>query len=99
MVDDTQQLTKRSLTETLLASPVGESSFCGISIRGWLAIVPVGTMCFREVCLTLWLLRNDVEIGKIEEPLYTVIISSVSFYFGQKVSQQTPTSNANATKG
>lgn len=51
---------------------MNESKFLGISIRGWLAIITVLTLCVMSF------------LGKkVEEPFYTIVISIVSFYFGQ----------------
>jgi len=51
---------------------MNESKFFGISIRGWLAVLTVLTLCVMAF------------LGKkVEEPFYTVVISIVSFYFGQ----------------
>lgn len=49
------------------------SSFLGVSIRAWVVLMVVVTMCimaYRQV--------------KIEEPFYSVIIMVVSFYFGKE---------------
>ncbi len=51
-----------------------ESAFLGISIRAWLALIIISTTCLLA------------GIGRsIEEPLYSMSIAALSFYFGQKV--------------
>ena len=50
-----------------------ESKFLGVSIRGWLALMFSVVVCIMSV-FTI----------EIKEPLYTLVVSAVSFYFGQK---------------
>ena len=50
-----------------------ESKIFGVSVRGWLAIATVLTLCGMAVFQI-----------KVDEPFYTIVISIVSFYFGQK---------------
>lgn len=52
---------------------MNESKIFGVSVRGWLAILTVSTLCGMAVCKI-----------KVDEPFYTIVISIVSFYFGQK---------------
>jgi hypothetical protein len=50
----------------------GDSSLAGISIRAWIAIILVLEVCFMS------------SFGKtIEEPLYSLAVMAVGFYFGQ----------------
>lgn len=51
---------------------MNESKVFGVSVRGWLAILTVTTLCGMAVCKI-----------KVDEPFYTIVISIVSFYFGQ----------------
>ena len=44
----------------------------GISIRGWIAMIVIGTVCFMSIRETT-----------IKEPLYTLAGLVVGFYFGQ----------------
>lgn len=50
-----------------------ESKFLGVSIRGWLALLLVVTVCGMSAASR-----------KVEEPLYTLVMVAVSFYLGQK---------------
>lgn len=50
-----------------------ESKLGKISMRAWLALLMVSTMCLMSAC----------EV-KIEEPLYSAVLLSLGFYFGQK---------------
>lgn len=56
----------------------GESVMGGISIRAWIAIILVFEVCFMA------------SFGKtVEEPLYSLAVMAVGFYFGQ-VKPKTP---------
>lgn len=50
-----------------------ESKLGKISMRAWLALLMVSTMCLMSAC----------EVT-IEEPLYSAVLLSLGFYFGQK---------------
>ena len=50
-----------------------ESKLLGVSVRGWLAVSMVLTVCGMSLMSI-----------KIDEPLYTLVVVAVSFYFGQK---------------
>lgn len=50
------------------------------STRGWIAVIVVVTIC------VMGLIKIEVK-----EPLYTIGIAAVSFYFGQNTKQTTPT--------
>ena len=63
--------------EAPVASPTseptnGNSSLFGISIRGWLAVLAITTVC------AMALMKITVE-----EPLYTLSVAIVAFYYGQ----------------
>lgn len=51
-----------------------ESGVAGVSIRAWLALLLTGAVC------AMALLGREVK-----EPLYTLSIVAIGFYFGQKV--------------
>ena len=50
-----------------------ESQLAGVTIRGWLAVMLVGTVCLGHF------LKIDVK-----EPMYTLVIMATSFYLGSK---------------
>ncbi len=52
---------------------MGDSKLLGVSIRAWLAIMTVGTICAMQA--------GGI---KVEEPLYTLGGMALGFYFGQK---------------
>jgi len=54
-------------------SPTGESKLFGVSIRGWIAVVLIQTVCVMSV----------LKIA-IVEPLYSMALLAIGFYFGQK---------------
>lgn len=55
-----------------------ESNFLGVTIRGWIAIFLVFTVC----------IMSFLKI-KVEEPLYTLVMMAVSFYLGSKSASMT----------
>lgn len=56
-----------------------ESKFLGVTIRGWIALIIVSTVCAISTysCVVF-------KVAEIKEPLYTLVISAVSFYLGSK---------------
>jgi hypothetical protein len=50
-----------------------ESGFFGISIRGWITILLVSTVCFMSL-----------KALEVKEPLYTLVSMACGFYLGQK---------------
>lgn len=66
MADDTQILVNPGSN--------GESKVVGVSIRGWLAILAIATVCAMSV------------LGKeVTEPLYTLSVAIIAFYYGQNI--------------
>jgi hypothetical protein len=50
-----------------------ESKLLGVSVRGWIAAMILGTVCFQSF------------MGQpIVEPLYSLSIGAMGWYFGQK---------------
>jgi hypothetical protein len=71
------QINKTSETPTP-PKPVNDSStIFGVSIRGWIAIVVIFTVC----------LMSGLKIA-ITEPLYTLAGLIIGFYFGQNPKKQ-----------
>lgn len=56
----------------------GDSRPFGISMRGWLALIIVLTVCGMSAAGVL-----------VVEPLYSMSMLALGFYFGQKVNQGT----------
>ncbi len=74
-MDETSQITKPAVDD-LTKTP--ESQFLSVSIRGWITVIVVTTVCGMEV----------FKIG-ISEPLYSMSLIIVGFYFGQKAKPTT----------
>jgi len=60
-----------------------ESQLANISIRGWITVIVVLTVCGMEI----------FKIG-ICEPLYSMSLIIVGFYFGQKAKPTSQTNNS-----
>jgi hypothetical protein len=71
MSDETENQ-EPSAVRPVTESEAVPSSVFHISLRGWLAIMLVGTVCYMSI------------VGKaVEEPLYSLSIAALGFYFGQ----------------
>lgn len=73
-----------------------DSSFAGISVRAWLAVVLTTTVCATHGIITLAVaidavLQKDFSklgtFATIGEPLYSMAVGALGFYFGQKNSK------------
>ena len=68
--DTTFVMPELKLKEELIRS---ESRAFNVSVRAWLALIVIGTVCFMSVT------------GReIKEPLYTLCVTVVSFYYAQR---------------
>lgn len=75
MTDETT-ITRKDDLATL---PIADTStLFNVSIRGWLAVIAVLTVCAMS-------LLNIT----VTEPLYTLSVGIVAFYFGQNTKKQT----------
>jgi hypothetical protein len=61
----------------------GESVLGGISVRAWLALIIVLTVCIMSLVSAIAVVRRGEEIT-ISEPLYSMAVLALGFYFGQK---------------
>ena len=75
MTEDTQQISK---------PPLIESQIGGVSIRGWIVVMVMGTMCIREIAVVVFSILNATPIEQVKEPFYGVVMGLIGFYFGQK---------------
>jgi len=76
METPTQTETENTQTTTQTTGVIpGDSQIVGISVRAWIAMTLVVTVC------TMSFLRFEVM-----EPLYSALLLTLGFYFGQKVS-------------
>lgn len=60
-------------SETKEPDPQQESKIFGVSVRGWIAVTIISTVCYMSV-----------RIIPVTEPLYTLCTMAIGFYFGQK---------------
>lgn len=81
MTEDTQQITKPNSVE----SHIG-----GVSVRGWIVVMVMGTMCIREIAVVVSALYEHTPVEQVKEPFYGVVMGLIGFYFGQKTTP-TPT--------
>ena len=65
------------ITET----KVPDSSFMGVSIRAWIALILTSTVCFMNL---ISIFKGVGFVLEIKEPLYSGWLLSLGFYFGQK---------------
>ena len=83
-------------TETVImqrdGKPVGSHVF-GVSVRGWLAWVLVATICFSHLTVAGATAYHSIRTGDfslmgtlttIGEPLYSMAIAALGFYFGNQ---------------
>ena len=68
-------LSQMSDIQNIIKEDVHECSVWSVSVRGWLALMLVATVCALS--------GGDVVI---REPLYSMAIMVLGFYFGQKTS-------------
>ena len=90
MNEETTVITKVEGTAT------ADSSVLGVSVRAWLAVALVITVCLSHLAVSCAVLVDAVirgDWGKVGtystvgEPLYSMSIAALGFYFGQKVSK------------
>lgn len=83
--------------ETTIITKEGQiqdtSRLLGVSIRGWLALVLVGTVCLNQGLVVIACLYEAIvtkDFGKVGtyttvgEPLYSLTQVALGFYLGQK---------------
>lgn len=73
MENDTTLLAKEPDEAGLPAKARTESHIMNVSIRGLLTLGIIGTVCYLSI-----------KGGKVEEPLYSIAIAALSYYFGQR---------------
>lgn len=83
MPEDTQFITKDR------ENPQASSHVFSISIRGWLAIILILTVClFGGATVALAIMLKQPELLKVGEPLYTMSGMALAYYFGQQTKKQ-----------
>jgi len=81
----------------LIQKPNGaDSTIAGVSIRAWLATALVVTICANHLAITIGTMieavstRDFSRVGTfttVGEPLYSMAVAALGFYFGQKASK------------
>lgn len=80
----------------ITTAPNGDSKIFGVSTRGWLAILLVATVCGNHLTVTLAVAIDAIKTGDfskvgtfatIGEPLYSLAIGAMGFYFGSQRKQ------------
>ena len=64
------------IRKLITEASLGESFAFGLSVRAWIALSVVWTVC--------WMATHQLEV---KEPLYSLALLTVGFYFGQKTSR------------
>lgn len=82
------QTTQTTRTTTTTPSERDDGSMLfGVSIRAWLALVIIGTVCAISIIFAIADIKAGHEELKIGEPLYTMAGMALGFYFGQKMAK------------
>jgi len=74
-------------------SPTKDSSIFGLSSRSLIVFMICGTVCYIYIfqCMVevyvAYMMKTPINF-KIEEPLYSLVIMTVGYYFGQNQKQQ-----------
>lgn len=83
----------QTVTQTVGEIPSQDSTMFGVSIRAWIAMVLVSTVCGSHLSGCAAVLIDAVRTGdwskvgtymNIGEPLYSMAVAALGFYFGQK---------------
>lgn len=88
-MDDVTTFTSKSGPQI----PKTDSQVFGVSVRAWLAIWLVGTVCFSQVIEVVGRVYFSIVSISVDpitqivvnEPLYSMSIAALSFYFGHAV--------------
>ena len=62
------------------------SQLLGVSMRAWLALIIVGTVCAMYLAESFVALRAGLPCV-VTEPLYSMAVMTLGFYFGQKTTK------------
>lgn len=91
MADDTTILTK-----TNGVTVAHDSTVFGISVRAWIAIILVLTICASYLIVVSGVVFDAVRtkdwskvgtFANVGEPLYSMSVAALGFYFGQKTNK------------
>ena len=60
------------------------NTIIGVGVRAWITLLLVFSVCVFQG-LILWSVRNDPDADfRVAEPLYSLVLIAVGYYFGQK---------------
>jgi len=77
---------KPQTNPTVISSQEGSNLF-GVSMRAWLASIIVGTVCVQSLGVAASNLLHNESV-MVEEPLYSMAMMALGFYFGQKTTNK-----------
>jgi len=84
MQDETTITVKESSTKDGSVPFTNGSSIGGVSVRAWIVLIIVMSVCgnwmFNTVLFSLGYTSNNMVVP---EPIYSVFIAVISYYFGQ----------------
>lgn len=92
MADDTTILTKTTNGITV----AHDSAVFGVSVRAWIAIILVLTICVSYLAVVIGVVFDAVKtkdwsrvgtFANVGEPLYSMSVAALGFYFGQKTNK------------
>ena len=75
-----------------------ESTIFGVSVRAWMAIIAISTVCATHLIVTVATVYYAIAtkdfnlvgtLSVVGEPLYSLAIGSVGYYFGSSKSKPT----------
>lgn len=67
----------------------GTSHFLQVSVRAWLAIGLIATVCLHSgATVYLAIVLRQPDLVKVGEPLYTMAGMALAYYFGQQKQKQ-----------
>jgi len=71
----------------MIQPPVkAESTLLGVSVRAWLAVMLVVTVCANSIAEAVYAIMNQGAIA-VSEPLKSMALLALGYYFGQKVTK------------
>lgn len=86
-----------SATEFINKAPEPASTIWSVSIRAWITLALVLTICGAHVAIVIGIVVHAIlnkdwtlvgTFANVGEPLYSLSTLAVGFYFGQKVSEK-----------
>lgn len=80
----------------MFTAPNSQSTAFGISVRGWLAVILVVTVCLTHLVVSIATAYDALKSGQFDklgsltvvgEPLYSMSVAALGFYFGNQKSK------------